>query len=142
VDDPSVAPFKTMYTAFDKRRPDLEASAPDGGVPSGGGWHQIGDNAETILNSLEPDPIVTGYTQGNPLPGGPPSGAFSYGLDDVATIRWLQPGEALVVPRGPSSQPNYHWYFMNADHPVTTEEWVHPWAPPAGTLDFGSGPSP
>jgi hypothetical protein len=137
VGDQSKTPFKLMYTAFDKRDPQAEAQF---GVPSGGGWHEIGDPAETIINDLEPTPIPVGYTQGNPLPGGPPSGQFSYGLGDCATVRFLKPGEAFTVPQGTADQPNYHWYFMSGDKPVVTEEWVHPWRPPGGAPTFGPKP--
>src|SRR5439155_8909209 len=99
--DKPQAPFKVMYTGFERRRRDWEASAPDGGVTSGGGWHRIGDPAETILNDLESVPLVVGSAMANPtsvernsVVDGLPSGGFSYGLSDCATIRFLQPGEA------------------------------------------------
>src|SRR5205823_3930977 len=47
VAQPSIAPFKLMYTCFEKRNQDREANARNGGVASGGGWHMIGDPAET-----------------------------------------------------------------------------------------------
>src|SRR5262249_54087166 len=43
VADERPAGLKVMYTCFEGRRPDLERSAPQGGVASGGGWHLIGD---------------------------------------------------------------------------------------------------
>jgi hypothetical protein len=137
-DGPNV-PFKIMYTCFDKRNQAAEASAPDGGVPSGGGWHRIGDPAETVLNDLEDGPIVLGSSMSNPLPSSMlPSGGFAYNLADVATIRWVKPGEAFVTPRGGSfvdpggktwDRANYHWYFFSQTRPVCTEEWVHPCTP-------------
>jgi hypothetical protein len=143
------APFKIMYTCFDKRRPDLEASAADGGVPSGGGWHRIGDPAETVLNDLEDGPIALGSAMSYPLPGSQlPSGGFAYNLTDVATLRFVQPGEAFITPIGSQSvdangtvwdQSNFHWYFFQQDRPVCTEEWVHPYRP-TSTFDF-SGPT-
>ena len=124
------APFKVLYTAFERRRADMEASAPDGGVPSGGGWHRIGDPAETILNDLEAGPLVVGHATGNPLPASQlPSGGFAYQLSDVATVRWLQPGEAFTTRRGSASQPNYHWFCFQQPREVVTEEWVHPCVP-------------
>lgn len=124
------APFKIMYTCFQRRQRDAEGSAPDGGVASGGGWHLIGDPAETILNDLEAGPLVVASAMGNPYPAGQlPSGGFSYNLSDVASIRFLNPGEAFVTRRGSASQPNYHWYFFNQPKEVCTEEWVHPRVP-------------
>src|SRR5262249_40254845 len=133
------APFKIMYTCFDRRHPDAEAAAPDGGVPSGGGWHRIGDPAETVLNDLEDGPIALGSAQNNPLPATLlPSGVFSYNLSDVATLRFVQPGEAFITPMGTQAvqadgtvidQSNFHWYFFQQDRPVCTEEWVHPYRP-------------
>ncbi|MGE5183876.1 MAG: carbohydrate-binding module family 20 domain-containing protein [Acidobacteriota bacterium] len=123
------APFKIMYTCFDKRNAAAEASAPDGGVASGGGWHRIGDNAETVLNDLEGGPLVLGSAMAMPLATALPSGGYAYGLTDVATVRWVKPGEAFVTPRGLDPQWNYHWYFFAGDKPVCTEEWVHPCRP-------------
>jgi hypothetical protein len=141
VADRPAAPFKVMYTCFERRRPDLEATAPDGGVASGGGWHRIGDPAETILNDLESGPLMVAAATGNALPASAlPSGTFAYHLTDVATFRWLQPGEAFVTRRGSSSQPSYHWYFFHHGHDVCTEEWVHPCVP-GDSLDFACGGS-
>jgi hypothetical protein len=133
------APFKVMYTCFERRRADLEASASDGGVASGGGWHEVGDNAETILNSLENEPLVVSAGFAMPAPG-TPSGGFSYGLTDVAVVRFLQPGEAFITPRGdsnwgyaggrsPSLKADFHWYYFQQDREVCTEEWIHPCVP-------------
>ncbi len=143
------APFKVMYTCFDKRNPAAEASAADGGVPSGGGWHRIGDPAETVLNDLEDGAIALGSAQNNPLPAVLlPSGGFAYNLSDVATVRFVQPGEAFITPSGTSyvdatgqawDQSNYHWYFFQQARPVCTEEWVHPYRPTA-SFDF-AGPT-
>ena len=124
-----LAPFKIMYTCFDKRNAGAEAAAADGGVPSGGGWHRIGDNAETVLNDLEAGPIVLGSAMADPANGRTPTGTFSYGLNDVATVRWVKPGEAFVTPRALDQHYNYHWYFFSNPKPVCTEEWVHPCRP-------------
>lgn len=131
------APFKIMYTCFERRRADLEAAAPDGGVPSGGGWHMIGDPAETVLNSLEDGPIALGSAMSNPVPQ-LPSGGFAYNLSDVATVRFVQPGEAFITPAGTAAQQNFHWYFFQQDRDVCTEEWVHPFRP-TPTFDFAGG---
>jgi hypothetical protein len=128
------APFKIMYTCFERRRQDLEASAPDGGVPSGGGWHRIGDPAETVLNDLEDAPIALGSAMSNPIQQ-LPSGGFAYNLSDIATVRFVHPGEAFITPVGVGNQQNYHWYFFQQDRDVCTEEWVHPFRP-TETFDF------
>jgi hypothetical protein len=129
--------FKVMYTCFEARRPDAEAQS---GVASGGGWHFIGDSAETIVNDLEAGPLVVGAATTNPFaPSGLPSGGFSYGLSDVVTVRWLYPGEAFVTPRGGVitdgarqrvQQDNYHWYYFASRKNSCTEELVNTGAVP------------
>lgn len=124
------APFKVMYTCFERRQPGNEAGAPNGGVPSGGGWHRIGDPAETILNDLEAGPLVVGSGMNAPFTGTIPNGGgWAYNLSDVAVIRWLQPGEAFITRKGDSGHSNYHWYYFHQGTEVCTEEWVHPTVP-------------
>ncbi|HEX8795821.1 MAG TPA: CBM20 domain-containing protein [Polyangiaceae bacterium] len=145
VADQSRTPFKIMYTCFQQRTPSAEATAQDGGVPSGGGWHKITDPAETVLNDLEAGPVALGAAQANPLPASMlPTGGYSYGLTDIATVRFVHPGEAFITPRGgavtdaqgqPWDQANYHWYFFQQAQDVCTEEWVSPVVPDAA-LDF------
>lgn len=119
--------FKVMYTCFERRRQDLEASAPNGGVASGGGWHQINDAAETILNDLETEPLMVASGKNEVWATRDlPSGRWAYGLQDVATFRWLRPGEAFITVKGPSSNPNYHWYFFHGAKDVCTEELINP----------------
>jgi hypothetical protein len=128
--------LKVMYTCFERRRLDLEVNAPDGGVPSGGGWHQINDAAETIMNDLETGPLMVAAGRNNPwLETHLPSGKFAYGLTDVATFRWLKPGEAFITTKGNWAddgkgkwfeQSNYHWYFFQQNKDVCTEEIVNP----------------
>jgi len=118
------APFKILYTCFQRRQPAQEALY---GVPSGGGWHRIGDNAETIFNSLESVPIIVGFASQGPAAQvglSPPSGNFAYGLSDIAVIRWLSPGEAMVTPKS-----YFHWFMFQQGSEVCTEEWVHPCVP-------------
>lgn len=133
---PPAAPFKTLYTCFQRRQPDLESNS---GVPSGGGWHEIGDNAETIFNDLEREPILVGSAS-SVVDAVFPGGSLAYGMTDVATIRWLRPGEAFVTPQGGSmwgydqGKPqtitaNYHWFIFQQPREVCTEEWVHPCVP-------------
>jgi hypothetical protein len=146
VADEQPSGFKDMYTCFERRRAADEASAPDGGVASGGGWHQIGDRQETILNDLETSPLVVGSAMGNPLlPSALPDGQLAYGNTDVITVRWLMPGEAFITPNGGAArdtngvtydQSNYHWFFFQAAQEVCTEEIVTP----AGAAPTGFDP--
>jgi len=138
------APFKLAYICFEARNRAEEARL---GVPSGGGWHEIGDPAETVMNVLEKAPVLFGYANGRPA-AAPPSGAFAYGLSDVAVVRKLMPGEALVSAAGPTTVGedqsgwdnrgkrgaagrNYHWFAFDHAHDVCAVEWVHPALPDA-----------
>ncbi len=137
--------FKNLYTCFDPRSPAQEAKFS---VPSGGGWHEIGDAAETVINSIESAPVLVGFATGLPWPTPPDQLKFAWGLSDVASVRLLQPGEGLVTPAGDrtwdedknfrqnqnpcsrGSEPsgggrNYHWFAFQSDAPVCTQEWVH-----------------
>lgn len=139
--------FKNLYTCFDSRNFAQESSA---GVPSGGGWHEIGDAAETIINAVETAPVAVGFATGLPSPTPPNQLKFAWGLSDVASVRFLQPGEGMMTGAGdvtwredegarpnsdwskskrPQDQSgggrNYHWFFFQSDQPVCTEEWVH-----------------
>ena len=142
------APFKTVYTCFDKRDPGREV---DAGVPSGGGWHEIGDAAETIINNLETQPIVVGFATGIPWPKPPMNQSFSWDLTDVTSVKWLAPGTALVTPAGDQTWRedekfrsngdtsgravgngggrNYHWFYFHHSRPICTQEWVHECVP-------------
>jgi hypothetical protein len=153
-------PFKILYTCFDSRHPENEINpaVKDGGavsagtVPSGGGWHLIGDHAETIFNSLEDVPITVGWAIKNPIPKDLLKGElaglnFAHNFSDFATIRRLRPGEALVTTRGGAwsnreykdvkqrsqgeliDQSQFHWFFFEHARPVCTVEWVHPCLP-------------
>ena len=141
-------PFKILYTCFARRHPEgsptggnsgvmyNEATAPDGGVVSGGGWHVIGEvnqnrpdwfASETIVNDVETAPIMVAGGFEDPaerLRLKPPSGTIAYGLTDVATLRWLWPGEAFVSVSSVGKK-NYHWFFFDFDREVCTEEWVY-----------------
>ena len=138
------SPFKLAYICFDKRDPEAEAKF---GVPSGGGWHEIGDPAETVMNTLEKAPVVFGYANGRPA-AAPPSGQFAYGLSDIAVIRELKPGFALITAGGDTTRAedasgwqnrgsqknkpdgrNYHWFAFHQAHEVCGLEWVHPKVP-------------
>jgi hypothetical protein len=120
------------------------------GVPTGGGWHEIGrapqgagpNFGESVINSLENEPILMGFAVQQPGPT--PTGVekYAFGLTDVATVRWLFPGEAMVTMIGdspwgylrgkpPEVKHNFHWFLFQQDREVCTEEWVHPCEPTA-----------
>jgi hypothetical protein len=140
-------PFKILYTCFEERRlqhpnandPDCQGVARDSeteeGVPSGGGWHKIGDPAETLFNSLERVPLLVAAGYSDPAARNglePPSGGYAFELRDVAVARWLWPGEAFLTARGESNgheRKNFHWFLFNADRETCTVEWVHPRRP-------------
>ena len=137
------APFKLAYICFDRRNQAEEAKF---GVPSGGGWHEIGDPAETVFNSLENEAALFGYANSRPA-SAPPSNGFAYGLTDIAVFRMLKPGTALVTASGPTtasedasgwqnrgqqSSPggrNFHWFAFHQPHEICALEWVHPHIP-------------
>lgn len=110
---------KSMYGCFTARDAAAESSAPDGAVASGSGWHRIGDPAESIVNDLEKEPIVVAH--GKAASSAPPSAAWAYGLSDVATFRWLMPGEAFTAARG-----TYHWFLIHPARPFCMELLAHP----------------
>lgn len=113
------SPVKHLYTCFEGR--DL-AKETLHGVPSGSGWHKIGDPAETIIHSLESRPILVGVAI--PAPRLPPSNGFAYGLTHTASFKMLKPREVFLTERG-----NYHWYANPEFAPVCTEILVHPCLP-------------
>ena len=138
--------FKSAYICFDARNPGDEKTY---GVPSGGGWHEIGDHAETVLNSLENSPVVFGYANGVPIAQAP-SGNFNWDLKDIAVVRKLKPGSALITAAGPrtlledhdgtrggseGSGRNYHWFIFDQAHEVCAVEWVHPCDPSPSNHD-------
>lgn len=144
---PEPAPFKMAYLCFDPRDEEAEA---DTGAPSGGGWHELGDPAETVINALEPGTkLVFGYANGQPSE--PPLGGFFRKLTDVAVIRELKPGYAAMTTagtttltepsrgQGPVTGRNYHWLLFNQERPpladgpnrICAVEWVHPCVPGA-----------
>ena len=98
------APFKHLYVCFDERSRAREAQF---GVPSGAGWHHIGDNGETIVASLEASALLVGYAAptGATAPSG---GSFAYGLGHATTYALLQPGQAFDTPKG-----GFHWYAVH-----------------------------
>lgn len=134
---PPNAPFKLAYICFDGRNLTAEKSF---GTPSGGGWHEIGDDAETVMNTLENASPIFGYANGKPGD----DREYQYGLSDIALIRRLRPGAALITAvgtttaaegyssargRGPANGRNYHWFAFDQPTEVCAVEWVHPCIP-------------
>ncbi len=144
---PPSAPFKMAYICFDPRNPQAEAQF---GVPSGGGWHEIGDAAETVFNTLENAAPIFGHASGIPgglLPSDQVPGSYAYGLTDVSVIQRLKPGQAIVTGagsttfqegysdsrgKGQAAGRNYHWFVFDQPHEVCAMEWVHPCVPGPG----------
>jgi hypothetical protein len=125
--------FKMAYICFNGRNLSAENQF---GVPSGGGWHEIGDPAETVMNTLENASPLFGYANGKPGDDRP----YAYGLSDVTIIRKLRPGTALVTASGATttregytssrgegiaSGRNYHWFAFEEPEEVCAMEWVH-----------------
>lgn len=148
--------FKNLYTCFQPRNYQAES---DEGVPSGAGWHEIGDPAETIINNMETGPVIVGSAIGLPWPKPPETKNFSWELSDIVTIRLLMPGEALMTGAGDQTWKedfkwrkqrddsdrgqetsgggrHYHWFIFNSDRPTCTQEWVHNCIPTANN-DLG-----
>lgn len=126
-------PRKFMYVGFDGRDVDQEAKF---GVPSGSGWHVMGDPI-TLLNSIEATPMLVGGGFTNPairLGQNPPSGGFAYGLSDVVVLRLLFNGEVFVcVPTlNRERDQDHQWYAIPVgprSRGFLAEEWVHPTRP-------------
>ncbi len=109
--DKSFGPFKQLYTCFEARN---IAAERESGIPSGAGWHHIGDPAETILNNLETLslPVAVGRTHGFEK--------AAYGLSESITATWLGSDEFLLTPKE-----EFHWYLNPYEVAVCTEIWVH-----------------
>jgi hypothetical protein len=118
----ATAPFKNLYVCLDRRSPEAEARH---GVPSGAGWHRIGDSGETILASLEDQPLLVGYAAGAAL-APPAGGGHAYGLAHAATFALLQFGQALTAPQG-----DFHWYAVHHATDPCVQVWVHRCVPDA-----------
>lgn len=128
VNDAPQAPFKQVYLCMEGRQPLKEAAA---GVPTGSGWHKIGDPAEAVLNTLEGAPLLTAWARAQVLPAAQMRGGFAYGLSDVATARMVRPQESFVTVRGQGQQQEYHWFVLHSPEVACVEIWVHPCEPNA-----------
>ncbi|KAL0488098.1 ribosomal protein S21 [Acrasis kona] len=130
-ESPNEALISSAYNCLEGRDIELEKEL---GVASGSGWHRVGDRSISLLNDLEPKPILIGVGSSNPFPwpllG---SGDFAFGLSDTVCVRWLMPGEALLLGRGDSwtdgkhtvDQSNFRWYTNPFDFDFCVEQWVH-----------------
>lgn len=92
------------------------------------------------MNTLENAAPLFGYANGRPGD----DREYQYGLSDVALIRRLRPGSALVTAvglttaaegytsargTGPANGRNYHWFAFDQPTEVCAVEWVHPCVP-------------
>ncbi len=113
------SPLKHLYSCFERRNPEREKQL---GVPSGSGWHHVGDPAETLVNSLEDQPLLAALGEDSYEPA--PDHGFAYGLNGFITAKWLQPKDAFYTKKG-----QFHWYAITASREVCAEIWVHPCEP-------------
>jgi hypothetical protein len=107
--------FKNLYTCFQARDVNLESDKKlSVGVPSGAGWHNVGNAAESVLNDLNENPIpfAVGRTHGKTN--------TAYGMEETITAIWLQTDEIQVTRQG-----EFHWYLNPYEENVCTEIWVH-----------------
>lgn len=104
-------PFKHLYTCFEDRKLNSENEK---GVPSGAGWHHIGDAAETILNTLESLPVPIAIAREHKFPNA------AFGMTHTISATWLSANEAAVTKQG-----EFHWYVIPYEQPVCAEVWVH-----------------
>jgi hypothetical protein len=119
------APFKNMYVCFEERAPQREAQY---GVPSGAGWHHIGDAGESIVSSVADSALLVGYAATDRV--APPSGGqHAYGLDRATTYALLQPGQAFTTPRGAM-----HWYAVHQAGDPCVQIWVHRCEPDGASM--------
>jgi hypothetical protein len=110
------ASFKHVYSCFDERNIDKETAA---GVPSGAGWHLIGEHAETLLNTLEKSPLLIAL--GKETTASPKSGSFAYQLRHTISATRLQPDEVFVTRKG-----QFHWFAIESTRKLCAELWIHP----------------
>ena len=110
----NISPIKHLYTCFSGRNSSLENRW---GVPSGSGWHLIGDPAESILNTLESVSIPVAVGRKIEL-----NERIAYGLNGVITAQYLKPREVFVTSQG-----EYHWYLIpkHVNREMCAEIWVH-----------------
>ncbi|MEK6578778.1 MAG: hypothetical protein AABZ55_06090, partial [Bdellovibrionota bacterium] len=109
--DKKFGPFKQLYTCFEGRNLQKEKQL---NVPSGAGWHLIGDQGESILNTLERSPIPVAIARTH---GGTKA---AYGMTESVTAFWLAPNQVFVAP-----QNHFHWYVNPYPKEICTEIWVH-----------------
>lgn len=107
---PQSGSFKYLYTCFDPRNINAELTQ---GIPSGAGWHYVGDPAETVVNSLSDQAIPFAMARSH-------GKSSAYGLTESITAMWLQSDEVQVTRRG-----EFHWYLNPYEQNVCTEIWVH-----------------
>lgn len=113
--EPQFGPFKHLYTCFESRQAFRESEL---GIPSGSGWHHVGDAAESILNTLESERLPIAIARSHA------KSQAAYGLSESLTATWLNKNEVFVTKQG-----EFHWYLNPYNRAVCTEIWVHKCVP-------------
>lgn len=109
--DKKFGPFKHLYTCFQGRN---QSSENMKGLPTGAGWHHVGDSAEGILNSIDKKPMPAGIAKTHG------QAHAAYGLTEVVTAFWLEENEVFVTKNN-----EFHWYLNPYEEALCTEIWVH-----------------
>jgi hypothetical protein len=108
-----------------------------------------GKPAETLVNDVEDSPIPMGSAWTPLAPSDLPSGSFAFGFSEVATLRWVRPGEAFVTPRSGMAldshgalvrRANYHRVYAG-QQARCIEVWQHP-CTPNDAMDFTCATTP
>jgi len=107
--------FKHLYTCFDARNIEEEKKF---GVPSGAGWHLVGDAAETISNSIGEKKLLIAL--GRKIPENISNGKLPYKLTHSIVGKYLKPKEVFWTNKN-----QFHWYAINSNDKVCTEIMVH-----------------
>ena len=106
--------FKNLYTCFEARNLELENdNSQPSGIPSGAGWHRIGDPAETLINNLSSKPIVFCVARSHG------KNRSSYEFSEAITVFWLSSDSVQVTRQG-----DFHWYLNPYEEDLCTEIWV------------------
>lgn len=107
---------EVLYVCFDARNTAAEQTL---GVPSGAGWHMIGDptRAETIINNIEKTGIFAGWGVRTPHPFTEPA---PFDAKDIANFRVLRHGENFTT-----IQNHFHWYAVDATKKVCVSLLKH-----------------
>ncbi len=112
-------PIKHLYTCFDARNLEDEKKF---GVPSGAGWHLVGDPAESIANSLSDKKILIAL--GRKIPENISNGKLPFKLTHSIVGKYLKPKDVFWTNKN-----QFHWYAINSIEKVCAEIMVHKCVP-------------